>query len=80
MESASVLVSVAVAVADERDLVVVVEVSVGDGDPVGGVSDIAKTIVVVLAMVHVTREIHVVDPDVCGCLNADSIPSVCENL
>ena len=80
MESASVLVSVAVAVANERNLVVVVEVSVGDGDPVGGVSDIAKTIVVVLAMVHVAGKVHVVDPNVGGCLDADSIASVCEDL
>lgn len=56
MESASILVSVAVAVPNERDLVVVMKVGVGDGDPVGGVGDIAKTIVVVLAMVHVTGD------------------------
>lgn len=80
MESASVLVSVAVAVTNERDLVVVVEVSVGDGDPVGGVGDIAKTIVVVLAMVHVAGKVHVVDPNVGSCLDADGIARVCENL
>lgn len=68
-----ILISVGVRVADEGCLEVVVEVGVGDGDVVGGVGDIAESIVEVLAVVHVGREVQVVHPDVgCG-LNSDGI-------
>lgn len=76
VELASVLLGVAVAVADERGLVVVVELGVGNGDPVGGVAHVEQTVVVVLVGREVGREIHVVDPDVGGLLDADGIASL----
>lgn len=64
VECAGVLVGVAVGVTDERCLPVVVEVGVGDGDPLRGVGNIKQTIVVVLVVVKVGRQVTVVDPDV----------------
>lgn len=50
----SVFVGVGVGMADEGDLVVVVEVGVGDRDPVGGVGDVAETVVVAVMIVSHT--------------------------
>lgn len=58
----------------------VVEVGVGDGDPLRSVSNIKETIVVVLAVVKVRRQIKVVNPDVAGGLNTNSITVVGEDL
>lgn len=73
VESALVLGAVAVGVADERGLVVVVEVGVGDGDEVRGVGDIEETVVEVLVLGQVGGQLTVVDPDVGGLLDTDSI-------
>lgn len=59
-----VLRAVRVGVANKRGLPVVVKESVSDGDEVGGVGDIEKTVIVILVVVTVGREIEVVDPDV----------------
>lgn len=77
---ASVLVAVAVGVADQTGLPVVVEVGVGDGDVVRTVGHITETIVVVLVVVHVGRQVAVVDPDVGRGLDGDGITSIGENL
>jgi len=68
-----ILISVGVRVADEGCLEMVVEVGVGDGDVVGGVGDVAESVVEVLVVVHVGREVQVVNPDVCCGLNANGI-------
>ena len=51
----------------------VVEESVGDCDPLRSVSDIKKTIIVILAVVKIGREIKMIAPNVLGCLDTDSI-------
>jgi hypothetical protein len=53
-------------VADKGGLPVIMEEGVGDGDVVGGVGDVEETVVVVLVVVTVGREVEVVDPDVLG--------------
>jgi hypothetical protein len=63
---ALVLGAVGVGVADEGGLPVIMEEGVGDGDVVGGVGDVEETVVVVLVVVTVGREVEVVDPDVLG--------------
>lgn len=73
LEIAGILILVAVRVANQRCLIVVVEESVRYSDVVGGVGDIEEAIVVVLAVGHVGREVTVIDPDVGGGLNANSI-------
>lgn len=65
-EVALVFVAVAVRVANQRGLPVVVDEGVGDGYVVGGVGKINETIVVVLVVVTVRRDVAVVDPDVGG--------------
>jgi hypothetical protein len=65
-EVAGILGAVGVGVADERGLPVVVDVAVGDGDEVSGVGEVNQSIVVVLVVVTVGREVDVVDPDVGG--------------
>lgn len=77
---ASVLVAVAVRVADQRCLVVVVDVAVGDGDPVAGVGDINKAVVVVLPVVQVAGDVDVVNPDVLGGLDGDGVTIVGQDL
>lgn len=79
-QMARILVAIAVRVTDERGLPVVVDVAVGDGDIVASVGDIDETIVVVLVVVPVGRDIDMVDPHVGGGLDADSIAVVRENL
>lgn len=51
----------------------VVEEGVGDGDPVGAVVDVKETVIVVLAVLHVRREVAVIDPDILGGLDVDGI-------
>ena len=63
---ALILGAVGVGVTDEGGLPVVVEESVSDGDEVSGMGDIEKTVVVILVVVTVRREVEVVDPDVGG--------------
>lgn len=73
VELALVLAGVAVRVSDKGRLVVVVEEGVGDGNPVRAVVDVKETIVVVLAVVLVRRQVAVVNPDVGGGLDVDGI-------
>ena len=77
---ASVLSGVVVGVANQGCLVVVVELAVADSDPVNGVGQVEEAIVEVLAAVHVAGEIDVVDPDIGGLLNGDSITAVGNDL
>lgn len=72
-QGALVLLAVAVGVADEGGLVVVVDLGVGDGDKSGGMGDVEKSVVEVLARAHVGGEIAVVDPDLGGFLDTDGI-------
>lgn len=81
-EVALVFVTIAVRVADQRGLPVVVDEGVGDSDKVGGVGELLplasglesymgiayvdESIVVVLVVVAVRRDVAVVDPDVVG--------------
>lgn len=58
----------------------VVEEDVGDGDPLGSVGNIKKTIIVVLAVVKVGRKVEVIGPNILGCLNTDSITVLGQNL
>lgn len=51
----------------------VVEVAVGNSNPVRSLGDVKEAVVVVLASVEVAGQIAVVDPDVGGALQADSI-------
>jgi hypothetical protein len=53
VEVPGVLCRVAIAVADERRLPVIVQVCVGDGNPFGCVSNIHKTIIVVLIVIKI---------------------------
>lgn len=66
MELALVLVFVAVGVSDERGLPVVVDVAVGHGDVVRATLEVEETVIVVLVVVLVRRDVDVVDPDVAG--------------
>jgi hypothetical protein len=75
-----VLRAVAIGMAYKGALPVVVEVRVRDGDASATVSNIQKTIVVVLIVIPVTPELDVVNPNLRGGLNADSIACVSENL
>jgi hypothetical protein len=59
--------------AERLTLVVVVEESVGDGHPLGSVSNIKKTIVVVLAVVKIGRQIKMITPDILRCLDTNGI-------
>lgn len=61
-----VLCAIRVGVSDQGCLPVVVHEGVGDGDEVGGVGNVEKTIVVVLVMITICGEVEVVDPDVLG--------------
>lgn len=72
-EVALVLRLVVVGVTDERGLPVIVELGVRDGDEVSGVGQIEKTVVVVLVVVAIGREIEVVQPNVGGLLDGNSI-------
>jgi hypothetical protein len=65
-EMSLVLRSVGVGVSDERCLPVVVDEGVGEGDVVGCVGNIEETVIVVLVVIAVGREINVVNPDVGG--------------
>ena len=58
----------------------VVEEDVGDGDPLGSVGNIKKTIIVVLAVVKVGRKVEVVGPNILGGLDTDSITVLGQNL
>lgn len=49
------------------------EIGVGDGDPVSTVGNVKETIKIILSAAQVTREIAVVDPDVGGLIDTDSI-------
>lgn len=51
----------------------IVEEGVGDGNPFRSVGNIKKTIVVVLAVIKIRRQIKMITPDVLRCLNSDSI-------
>lgn len=77
---AGVLIGVGVAVADERGLPVVVQVAVADGDVVRAVGDVEKTVVVVLVVVHVGRQVKVVEPDVAGGLDGEGVAGISEDL
>ncbi len=70
---AGVLVAVAVGVADEGGLEMIVEEVVGEGDEVGAVGDVKQAVVEVLVLVPVGGQVAVVDPDVLGRLDADSV-------
>ena len=59
--------------ADEGSLPVVVEVGVGNGDIVNSVSNIEKTIIVVLVVVLVGAQVEVVNPDITGRLDGNRI-------
>ena len=54
-------------------LEVVVEVGVRNGDKVSGVGEVEKSVVVVLVVVQVGREVDVVDPYVGGNLDGNGI-------
>ena len=58
----------------------VVNVRVGDGDPLAAVVDVDQAVVVVLAVVHVARNVAVVDPDVGGGLDGDGVAVGGEDL
>jgi hypothetical protein len=73
-----ILALVAVGVSDERGLPVVMEVRVGNRDGVGAVRDVEETVVVVLVMITVGREVNVVDPDAVRGLDAKSVTSLGE--
>lgn len=54
-------------------LVVVVEEGVRDCNPLRSVGDIKKTIVVVLAVVKIRRQVKMITPDVLRCLDTNGI-------
>lgn len=58
----------------------IVNVAVRDGNPLAGVGHIDQAIVVVLVVVQVAGQVNVVNPDVLGCLNSNSIAVVSEDL
>jgi hypothetical protein len=49
------------------------EEGVGDCNPFRSVGDIKETIVVVLAVIKIRRQIEMITPDILGCLDTDSI-------
>lgn len=55
-------------------------VAVRDGHPLAGVGHIDQAVVVVLVVVQVTGQVNMVDPDVLGRLNSNSIAVVSEDL
>jgi hypothetical protein len=59
---------------------VIVEVSVGDSNPLSSVSDVKKTIQVILAGAEISREIAMIDPDVGGLINTNGITIIGINL
>jgi hypothetical protein len=59
---------------------VVVEVGVGDGHPLAGVGDIAKTVIIVLVVSQIGGQVAVINPDILGVLDSDRITVVGQNL
>jgi hypothetical protein len=76
----SVLRSVRVRVADQRRLPVVRKLRPRYGHAVRAVRDVEKSVVVVLVVVPVRREVEVVDPHLGCLLDADGIAGVGEDL
>jgi hypothetical protein len=76
----NVLSSIAVGVTNKRGFPVVVKNAARHGNLISSVGDVEKAIVVVLVMVLVGRQIDVVDPNLRGLLNADSISCLSKNL
>lgn len=56
------------------------EVAVRDGHPLAGVGHIDQAVVVVLVMIEIAGQVNMVDPDVVGCLNRNSIAVVSDDL
>lgn len=75
-----ILSTVGVRVTDKGCLEVVVQEGVRDRDVVRCVGNVAESVVVVLSVVLVGREIQVIDPDVGGLLNTNGITGGGENL
>jgi hypothetical protein len=76
VEVSGVFSSVVVAVADERCLPMVMKVGIGNSYPFGCVSDVDKSVVVILPVSQIGIKFAVVDPNVSRCLNSNAI-SVC---
>jgi hypothetical protein len=58
---------------NERSLTVIVDVAIGDGDIVSSMSEIGQTIIVILIVASVGRHIDMIDPDVGGLLDTNSV-------
>lgn len=79
-EVASVLVGVGVTVADESSFKVIMDVAIGESDIVTTMGNIKETIVVVLVVIQVAREVDVVNPDVRRRLYANRVANIGKNL
>jgi hypothetical protein len=75
-----VLILVVVRVTDERRLPVIMQVRVGDRDGIAAMGDVEQTIVVVLVVVTVRRELDRVDPDTVRSLDGDVVTSIGKDL
>jgi hypothetical protein len=75
-----VLALVAVRVSDQRAFPVVVQVRVGDGRSINSVSDIEKTIIVVLVVSLVRPDLNRVNPNTVRSLDADVITGISQYL
>jgi hypothetical protein len=60
-------------IAEKPTLIVIVEKGVGDCNPFRSVSNIKKTIIVILAVIKIRRQIKMITPDILGCLDTNSI-------
>lgn len=72
---AGILAAVIVGMSNQNRLVVIVNIAVGDSDPVRAVGHVNESIVVVLAVSLVGRNVNVVNPNVLGVIDTDGIAS-----
>lgn len=75
-----VFLRVGINMANERRFEVIMQVRVGDSDLGAATSDIKEAIIVVLVVVAVRREVKVIEPNLGGLLNCESITGGSEDL
>jgi hypothetical protein len=54
---------------------VVVEVGVANSDPITGMCDVKEAVIINLRGSQVSRQVGMINPDICGCVQADSVAS-----
>jgi hypothetical protein len=58
---------------------VIMKIGVADSNPITGMGDIKETIIIILIGGQISRQINMINPDICGFVQADSVPSFIQN-